>query len=123
MSEQRKINSPKLSNGKMKDLYVEMDIRKDVIEFAREKNIFNEIDTTINLYHGVFGNNSSYNMYMREDTEGEDMESNGFVVFEIEFEGDPREFNKKYKIFVKKWLSEIPNDHHDHINFAFHIKR
>lgn len=123
MPEQRKFNLPKRAKHTMKDLYAGVDVGNNVIKFAQEKNIFNEIDTTINLYHGVFGKKSSYNMYMREDPDGEDMESNGFVVFEIEFEGDPREFNKKYKIFVKKWLSEIPNDHHDHINFAFHIKR
>ena len=121
MSEQRKINSPKLKNGTMKDLYVEMDIRKDVIEFAREKNIFNEIDTTINIYNAVFGINSVYNMYLRWDPEGEDMENNGFVVFEIEFEGDPKEFKIRYRKFVKEWLSIVPESRQEYIDFAFHI--
>ncbi|MCH9047049.1 MAG: hypothetical protein IIA40_13210, partial [SAR324 cluster bacterium] len=121
--EKRKFNLSKRAKHTMKDLYADADVGNDVIKFAQEKNIFTEIDTTIKLYNNVFGHNSRYNIYLGLDPEGEENADNGFVVFEIRFEGNPQEFRRIYKLFVKEWLRIVPENHQDYITFAFHINR
>ena len=107
----------------MKDFYGNVDVGNDVIKFAQEKNIFNEINTTIKLYTDVFGHKTEYKMYLVWNPEGEENDDNGFVVFEIQFEGDSQEFRRRYKLFVKEWLRIVPDNYQDYITFAFHINR
>lgn len=102
-------------------LYSNIDIEEEAVKFAVEKDIFDEIYTTLDVYKTVFGEYSRYDIYMREDPESEDSKKNRFVVFEIRFEGDPQEFRRRYKLFIKQWLGEIPDNHQEYIDFAFHI--